>query len=148
MICFLVYLSWGAGLGIAGPNLRNIILSSLKEIQYADGSGIISTFGSVGSAIGTVLIGLTYFIAVYFAMMSSLPLEYPQYQSHQNLDQDIYSWVDKVLHPDISSLKDDPILNIITIDSSAKGMQMALLFSAILLFVGFLLSIFIKPLPN
>jgi MFS family permease len=138
----------GAGLGIAGPNLRNIILSSLKEIQYADGSGIISTFGSVGSAIGTVLIGLTYFIAVYFAMMSSLPVEYPQYQSEQNLDQDIYSWVDKVLHPDISSLKDDPILNIITIDSSAKGMQMALLFSAILLFVGFLLSIFIKPPPQ
>lgn len=138
----------GAGMGLALPNLNNIIVNSLKESQYADGSGILNTFNMVGSSIGTVLVGLIYFIAVYFAMLSSLPVEYPQYQNQQTLNHDIYSWVEKILHPDISSLKDDPNLNILTLFSSAKGMQMAFLFSAILLFVGFLLSIFIKPPPE
>jgi len=138
----------GAGMGLALPNLNNIIVNSLKESQYADGSGILNTFNMVGSSIGTVLIGLIYFIAVYFAMLSSLPVEYPQYQNQQSLNHDIYSWVDKILHPTISTLKDDPNLNILTLFSSAKGMQMAFLFSAILLFVGFLLSIFIKPPPE
>ena len=71
----------GAGLGLALPNLNNIVLNSLKETQYADGSGIQSTFNNVGSSLGTVLIGLIYFIAVYFSIISSLPVEYPQYQN-------------------------------------------------------------------
>lgn len=137
----------GTGLGLALPNISNIVLSNLKETQYADGSGISSTFNNVGSSIGTVLIGIVYFIAVYFSMMSSLPVEYPQYQNQQALDQDIYSWVDKVLHPNMATLKDDSNLNTLTLYSSARGMQMAFLASALLLFVGLLLSIFLKPPP-
>lgn len=137
----------GAGLGLALPNLNNIVLNSLKETQYADGSGIQSTFNNVGSSLGTVLIGLIYFIAVYFSIISSLPVEYPQYQNQQALNQDIYSWVDKILHPNMSTLKDDPNLAVITLHSSAQGMQMAFLVSALLLFVGLLMSIFIKPPP-
>lgn len=137
----------GAGLGLALPNLNNIILSSLKETQYADGSGILSTFNSLGSSIGTVLIGLIYFMAVYFSILSSLPVEYPQYQNQQSLNHDIYSWVDKILHPNMTTLKEDHNLGILTLYSSAHGMQVAILSAAILLFIGLLLSLFIKPPP-
>jgi MFS family permease len=138
----------GLGIGLAAPNLGNIVLSNVKETLYADGSGIYTTFNSLGSSIGTVLIGLVYFIAVYFSLLSSLPVEYPQYQNQEALNQDIYSWVDKVLHPNISTLQNDPNLSNLTNYSSSQGMQMAFLFSAVLLFVGFLLSIFIKPPPQ
>lgn len=137
----------GAGLGLALPNLNNIILSSLDESQYADGSGILSTFNNVGSSIGTVLIGLIFFIAVYFSVASSLPVEYPQYQDQQILNQDIYSWVDQVLHPNITSIEKDHNLRSLTLYSGAQGMQFAFLSTALLLFVGFLLSLFIKPPP-
>lgn len=137
----------GAGLGLALPNLNNIVLSSLEETQYADGSGILSTFNNVGSSIGTVLIGLIFFIAVYFSLSSSLPIAYPQYENQHALNQDIYSWVDKILHPNISNIKDDSNLYTLTIYSSAQGMQMAFLSAALMLFIGFLLSIFIKPPP-
>jgi len=137
----------GSGLGLALPNLNNIILSSLDESQYADGSGILSTFNNVGSSIGTVLIGLIFFIAVYFSVASSLPVEYPQYQDQQILNHDIYSWVDQVLHPNITSIEKDHNLLSLTLYSGAQGMQFAFLSTALLLFVGFLLSLFIKPPP-
>lgn len=137
----------GAGLGLALPNLNNIVLSSLKETQYADGSGILSTFNNVGSSIGTVLIGLIFFIAVYFSVASSLPVEYPQYQNQQALNHDIYSWIDQVIHPNMAKIENDHNLLSLTLKSSSQGMQLAFLSSAILLFVGFLLSLFIKPPP-
>lgn len=137
----------GAGLGLALPHLNNIILSSLKETQYADGSGILSTFNNVGSSIGTVVIGLIFFIAVYFAVASSLPVEYPQYQDQQALNHDIYSWVNQVIHPNMATIEEDHNLYNLTLVSGARGMQFAFLSTAILLFVGFLLSLFIKPPP-
>lgn len=137
----------GSGLGLALPHLNNIILSSLKETQYADGSGILSTFNNVGSSIGTVVIGLIFFIAVYFAVASSLPVEYPQYQDQQALNHDIYSWVDQVIHPNMATIEEDHNLYNLTLVSGARGMQLAFLSAAILLFVGFLLSLFIKPPP-
>jgi len=137
----------GAGLGLALPNLNNIVLSSLKETQYADGSGILSTFNNVGSSVGTVVIGLIFFIAVYFSVASSLPVEYPQYQNQQALNHDIYSWIDQVIHPNMAKMENDSNLLTLTLKSSAQGMQLAFLSSAILLLVGFLLSLFIKPPP-
>ncbi|MCE7700103.1 MAG: MFS transporter, partial [Methanobacterium paludis] len=137
----------GSGLGLAIPNLNNIILSSLDETQYADGSGILSTFNNVGSSIGTVLIGLIFFIAVYFSVASSLPVEYPQYQNQQTLNHDIYSWVGQVIHPTATAMEEDHNLLSLTLYSGDRGMQFAFLSTALLLFVGFLLSIFIKPPP-
>ncbi|EKQ54190.1 MAG: arabinose efflux permease family protein [Methanobacterium sp. Maddingley MBC34] len=137
----------GSGLGLALPHLNNIILSSLKETQYADGSGILSTFNNVGSSIGTVVIGLIFFIAVYFSVVHSLPVEYPQYQNQMALNHDIYSWVDQVIHPNIATISEDHNLLSLTLYSGARGMQFAFLSTAILLFVGFLLSLFIKPPP-
>lgn len=137
----------GAGLGLALPNLTNIVLSTLKESQYSDGSGLMSTFQNVGSSIGTVVIGIIFFLAVYFSMLSSLPIEYPQYQNQQQLNQDIYSYVKEVLYPDVATLKQDYNLSVLTLYSSAKGMQMAFLASALLLFIGLLASMFLKPPP-
>ena len=137
----------GAGLGLSLPNVNNIVLSSLEEKEYADGSGILSTFNNVGSSIGTVLIGLIFFLAVYFSMVSSLPVEYPQYQNQKVLDKDIYSWVGKILHPDMTTLEEDHNLYLLSGFSSAHGMQVSFLASAILVFVGFLLSLFMKPPP-
>ncbi len=137
----------GSGLGLALPNLNNIVLSSLDETQYADGSGILSTFNNVGSSIGTVLIGLIFFIAVYFSVASSLPVEYPQYQNQQSLNHDIYVWVGQVIHPNATAMEEDHNLLSLTLYSGSRGMQFAFLSTALLLFVGFLLSLFIKPPP-
>lgn len=137
----------GSGLGLAIPNLNNIILSSLDETEYADGSGILSTFNNVGSSVGTVVIGLIFFIAVYFSIASSLPVEYPQYQNQQTLNHDIYSWVGQVLHPNVINIEKDHNLLSLTLYSGSRGMQFAFLSTAVLLFVGFLLSLFIKPPP-
>ena len=137
----------GSGLGLALPNLNNIVLSSLDETQYADGSGILSTFNNVGSSIGTVLIGLIFFIAVYFSVASSLPVEYPQYQNQQSLNHDIYAWVGQVIHPNATAMEEDHNILSLTLYSGSRGMQFAFLSTALLLFVGFLLSLFIKPPP-
>lgn len=138
----------GSGFGLASPILTNTVLHGLKKSDYADGSGIFTTFNALGSAMGTVIIGIIYFIALYSSLLSSLPVEYPsQYQSQQNLSHDIYSWVEKVFHPNMTALKEDTNLATVTANSSASGMQFAFLVSAILLFVGLLISIFIKPPP-
>ena len=137
----------GIGLGLATPNVTNIILSSVEDNQLSEASGIHNTFINVGSSIGTVALGLIFFMGLYFNVAATLPVEYSQYQNQQALNHDIYSWVGKTLNPNMSTLIDDPKLYSLTFNSGSQGMQDAILASAILLFIGFLLSLFIKPPP-
>ena len=138
----------GMGLGLATPNITNIILSSVDDKQLGEASGIHNTFINVGSSIGTVAIGLIFFIALYFNVAATLPVEYSVYQNQQALNHDIYSWVGKTLSPDMSTIMDNPKLFALTFNSDSRGMQAAILASAILLFIGLLLSLFIKPPPD
>ncbi len=138
----------GMGLGLATPNITNIVLSSVDDKQLGEASGIHNTFINVGSSIGTVAIGLIFFIALYFNVAATLPVEYSQYQNQQALNHDIYSWVGKTLSPDMSTIMDDPKLLTLTFNSNSHGMQAAILASAILLFIGLLFSLFIKPPPE
>ncbi len=137
----------GIGLGLATPNVTNIILSSVDDNQLSEASGIQNTFINIGSSIGTVAIGLVFFMGLYFNVAATLPLDYSQYQNQQALNHDIYSWIGKTLNPDMSTIMDDPKLYSLTFNSGSQGMQDAILASVVMLFVGFLLSLFIKPPP-
>jgi hypothetical protein len=87
-------------------------------------------------------------MALYFNVAATLPVEYSVYQNQQALNHDIYSWVGKTLSPDMSTIMDDPKLFALTFNSDSLGMQAAILASAFLLFIGLLLSLFIKPPPD
>lgn len=138
----------GMGLGLATPNITNIILSSVDDKHLAEASGIHNTFINVGSSIGTVALGLIFFMGLYFNVAATLPLEYSQYQNQQALNHDIYSWVGKTLSPDMSTIMDDSRLYSLTFNSNSQGMQTAILSSAILLFIGLIMAMFIKPPPE
>jgi Arabinose efflux permease len=138
----------GIGLGLATPNITNIILSSVEDKQLAEASGIHNTFINVGSSIGTVALGIIFFMGLYFSVAATLPVDYSVYQNQQALNHDIYSWIGKTLNPDMSTIMDDPKLYSLTFNSGSQGMQDAILASAVLLFIGLIMSLFIKPPPE
>lgn len=109
----------GIGLGLATPNITNIILSSVEDKQLAEASGIHNTFINVGSSIGTVVLGIIFFMGLYFSVAATLPVDYSMYQNQQALNHDIYSWIGKTLNPDMSTIMDNPKLYSLNFNSGS-----------------------------
>lgn len=78
----------GMGLGIALPLTTNIILSSVHSHEQPDAAGIMSTSASLGSSMGTAIIGLVLILGtlngLYAAVDQNFPNQFSKNQSIKN----------------------------------------------------------------
>ena len=63
----------GLGLGLVAPQLNNLVLSSAPKKNVDDASALVSTFGQLGNAIGTALLGAVLITALGVGIQSYLP---------------------------------------------------------------------------
>jgi len=55
---------FGLGLGLVGSQIVNLILSSVNQEQTAEASGVSSTLETLGSSVGTALVGTVLILAL------------------------------------------------------------------------------------
>jgi len=55
---------FGLGLGLVGSQIVNLILSSVNQEQTAEASGVSSTLETLGSSVGTALVGTVLIVAL------------------------------------------------------------------------------------
>jgi len=63
----------GLGLGLVAPQLNNLVLSSAPKKNVDDASALVSTFGQLGNAVGTALLGAILITALGVGIQTYLP---------------------------------------------------------------------------
>ncbi len=63
----------GLGAGLAAPQLNNLVLSGAPKKNVDDASALVSTFGQLGNAIGTALLGAILITMLGIGIQSYLP---------------------------------------------------------------------------
>ncbi len=140
----------GIGLGLALPLTADIILSSAGSDKQSDASGIMSTSASLGSSMGTALIGVVLILGtisgIYMAVDQSFPNEY----SKEDIKQNLTFWNDKMKTTNITGLKANETSIAFTIVNTtiSDAMKTAFDFVSIIFLIGFIISLYIKPLKR
>jgi len=140
----------GTGLGLALPITGNIVLSSAGADKQSDASGILSTSASLGTSLGTAIIGIILILGIingiYIAVDQTFPNEFSKTQIKQNLTQ----YEQKMHTTNITALKSNEtsIAYIIVNKTVGHAMQTAFDFVSIIFFIGFIMSLYIKPLKR
>ena len=140
----------GIGLGLALPITGNIVLSSASDDKQSDASGILSTSASLGTSMGTAIIGIVLILGIingiYVAVDQTFPNEYSKDQIKQNLLQ----YDEKMKTTNITSLKENETSDAYKIvnKSVSDSMKTTFDFVSIIFLIGFLISLYIKPLKR
>jgi hypothetical protein len=84
------------GLGIALPLTANIILSSVHSHEQPDAAGIMSTSASLGSSMGTAIIGLVLILETLNGLYAAVDQNFPTQFSKNQIDQKLTVYEEKV----------------------------------------------------
>jgi EmrB/QacA subfamily drug resistance transporter len=140
----------GIGLGLALPITGNIVLSSAGADKQSDASGIISTSANLGSSLGTAIIGIILILGtingIYLAVDQTFPNEFTKDEIKQNLTL----YTQKMKTTNITALKNNQTSTAYTIVNKtiSTAMKAAFDFVSIIFLIGFLISLYIKPLKR
>jgi MFS family permease len=139
----------GIGLGIALPLTAKIILSSVHSREQSDAAGLMSTSASLGSSMGTAIIGLVLILGtlngLYAAVDQNLPNQFDKTQINQKLT--VYEEKAGTTHQVIEANK-SPVLYTIINTTVRNAMKIAFEFVSFIFLISFIISLFIKPLKR
>ncbi len=139
----------GMGLGIALPLTANIILSSVHTVEQPDAAGIMSTSASLGSSMGTAIIGVVLILGTLNGLYAAVDQNYPNQFSKNQIDQKLTVYEEKVgtTHQVVEANKSSVLYTIIN-DTVRNAMKTAFEFVSFIFLISFIISLFIKPLKR
>ncbi len=139
----------GIGLGLALPLTANIVLSSVRSDEHTDASGIMSTSASLGTAMGTAIIGVVLILATINGLYSAFDQTYPNQFSHNEINQKFNLYEKKVnTTHEVLEENRNSTLNSIVNETVANAMKTVFEFVSIIFLISFIISLFIKPLKR
>jgi len=140
----------GIGLGLALPITGNIVLSSAGADKQSDASGIISTSASLGSSMGTAIIGIILIIGVINGIYVAVDQTFPNEFSKSEIKQNLSFYEEKMHTTNITALKTNQTSIAYTLVNKtvSNAMKTAFDFVSIIFLIGFIFSLFIKPLER
>ena len=136
---------FGVGVGFLLSQLTNLTMSAAREDQETDASGLYNSFKNLGYSIGTALIGVLLLLGIFGGLTSGIGESgLAGNMSKQQIQDSLFNYVEKMQTgtPDIPPAQVPQATQIIdsTISSS---MKMAFNVLALILFLGFIISIFL-----
>ena len=136
----------GIGLGLALPLTANLVLSSVSSNKQPDASGIMSTSASLGTSMGTAIIGVVLILATINGLYSAFDQTYPNQFSKQEIDQKfiIYENKQNTTHEFLEGNKNSTLYTIIN-RTIKNAMKTVFDFVSIIFLISFIISLFIKP---
>lgn len=136
---------FGVGVGFLLSQLTNLTMSAANEDQETDASGLYNAFKNLGYSIGTALIGVLLLLGIFGGLTSGIQESgLAGDMSKQQINDGLVNYVEKMQTgtPDIPPALVPQATQIIdsTISSS---MKMAFSVLALILFIGFIVSLFL-----
>lgn len=140
----------GVGLGLALPVTGNIVLSSARTDEQSDASGIISTSSSLGTSMGTAIIGLVLILGFVNGIYTAVDQTYPNEFSKDQIKQNLTLYTEKLKTTNITIIKENETSNAYKLVNKtiSKAMQTTFDFVSLIFLVGLICSLFIKPLKE
>ena len=140
----------GVGLGLAFPVTSNIVLSSADDAKQSDASGILSTCSSLGSSMGTAIIGLVLILGVMNGLYAAVDQTYPNEFTKDEIKGNLTHYTETFKHTNLTGIRENEKSNafkIINITIS-KEMKTTFDFISLIFLIGLISSLFIKPLKQ
>jgi EmrB/QacA subfamily drug resistance transporter len=140
----------GIGLGLALPITGNIVLSSAGADKQSDASGIISTSASLGSSMGTAIIGLILILGIINGIYIAVDQTFPNQFTKDQIKQNLVFYDEKMKTTNITGLKNNETSTAYKIINKtvSNAMKTTFDFVSIIFLIGFLISLYIKPLKE
>jgi EmrB/QacA subfamily drug resistance transporter len=140
----------GIGLGLALPITGNIVLSSAGSNKQSDASGILSTSASLGSSMGTAIIGIVLILGIINGIYTAVDQTFPNEFTKNEIKQNLTLYEEKMQTTNITALKknETTIAYKIVNKSISNAMKTTFDFVSIIFFIGFIISLYIKPLKR
>jgi EmrB/QacA subfamily drug resistance transporter len=139
----------GMGLGLALPLTANIIMSSVSEDEQTNASGIMSTSSSLGTSMGTALIGVVLILATLNGLYNTYDQTYPNQFSHNEINEKFlsyekkndttYNYLEKNQNTTLKTIVNQTVKN---------AMRTVFEFITFIFLISFIVSLFIQPLKR
>lgn len=140
----------GIGLGLALPITGNLVLSSAKADKQSDASGILSTSASLGTSLGTAIIGIVLILGIINGINTAVDQSFPNEFDKDQIKQNLTLYDEKMKTTNITGLKNNETSIAYTIVNTTvkDAMKTTFDFVTVIFFIGFLISLYIKPLKE
>jgi len=139
----------GMGLGLALPLTAKFILSSVKDNEQTDASGIMSTSASLGASIGTALIGVVLILATINGLYGAFDQTYPNQFTKAQINEKFSIYEQKMNTTyDVLETNQNSTLKAIVNRTIKSGMKTVFEFISFIFMISFIVSLFIKPLKR
>jgi EmrB/QacA subfamily drug resistance transporter len=140
----------GIGLGLALPITGNIVLSSAGADKQSDASGILSTSSSLGTSMGTAIIGIILILGIVNGIYVAVDQTFPNEFSKDQIKQNLTNFEQKMKTTNITGLKknETSIAYQLVNRTVSDAMKKTFDFVTIIFLIGFIISLFIKPLKR
>ncbi len=138
----------GAGMGLSLPLTTDVIMSSVSNKKHSDASGIISTFSNLGSSLGTALVGVVLIMGLFSGMTMAVHQTFPGKYSDEEIQGEVNGWLEEMRTSNVSELKlnENSTLSILINTTVSNEMKSTFQFVGLIFFLGFITSLFIRPL--
>jgi hypothetical protein len=128
------------GLGIALPLTANIILLSVHSHEQPDAADIMSTSASLGSSMGTAIIGFVLILGTLNGLYTAVDQNFPNQFSKNQIDQKLTVYEEKVgiTHQVIEANKSSVLYTIVN-DTVRNAMKTAFEFVSFIFLISFII---------
>lgn len=136
---------FGIGVGLLLSQLTNLTMSAARDDQETDASGLYNSFKNLGYSIGTALIGVLLLLGIFGGLTSGIQESgLAGNMSKQQIHEGLFNYVEKMQTgtPNIPPELIPQATQIINTTISSS-MKMAFTVLALILLLGFLISIFL-----
>lgn len=136
---------FGVGIGFLLSQLTNLTMSAAREDQETDASGLYNSFKNLGYSIGTALIGVLLLVGIFGGLTSGIEESgLAGNMTKQQIQDGLFNYVEKMQTgtPNIAPELVPQATQIIDLTISSS-MKMAFNVLALILFLGFITSIFL-----
>ena len=139
----------GIGLGLALPLTADIILSSVNSDKHSNASGIMSTSSSLGTSIGTALIGVVLILATLNGLYYAFDQTYPNQFTKDEINEKYLIYEQKVNTTyEVIQENQNSTLNTIVNNTIKNAMKTVFDFITIIFLISFIISLFIQPVKR
>ena len=139
----------GIGLGLALPLTADIILSSVSSDKHSNASGIMSTSSSLGTSMGTAIIGVVLILATLNGLYTAYDQTYPNQFTKSEINEKYLVYEQKVnTTHEVLEENQNSTLNTIVNNTIKNAMKTVFDFITIIFLISFIVSLFIKPVKR
>lgn len=137
----------GIGMGLCFTEASHLVMSSVKSNKRSDASGFMVSINNIGASLGTALVGVIFILSIFSGLYITLEKEYPNISGSQ-LKQEIEPWIDNAKSSSIEQIGNlnKPEITRIVNESLLSSIKISFDFIALILAIGFFLSLFLRPL--